>query len=153
MGGEEPDRAGDRGHGAASAPGPPVPDAKTSAGPAVGTTTGWTRTRRNRTRKRYLRPIMLGWTVGLSAWAAGLRSADEVKEPRDIVKYPVSHIVEEEGGIDRMATTEVPTEEYYQALRADMQKRHGQACPYVLDHLLSLEAFLMCPYVVALLSE
>ena len=43
LGGEEPGRAGDRGHGAASAPGPPVPDANTSVGPVAGTTTSWTR--------------------------------------------------------------------------------------------------------------
>lgn len=52
------------------------------------------------------------------------------------------HIVEDVGAIDRMTETEVPSEEYYRALRADMGKRHPSADPHVLDHLLSLEALL-----------
>ena len=35
------------------------------------------------------------------------------------VKNPVYHIVEETGAIDWMAEAETPTEEYYEALRAD----------------------------------
>eukprot|EP00969_Alexandrium_andersonii_P221809 9796239-Alexandrium_andersonii.AAC.1 len=41
-----------------------------------------------------------------------------------------------------MTEAEAPTEEYYESLRADMAERHPKACPRVLDHLLSLEAFL-----------
>ena len=41
-----------------------------------------------------------------------------------------------------MASVEVPTERYYEALRQDLGARHPKASPFVLDHLLSLEAFL-----------
>ena len=36
----------------------------------------------------------------------------------------------------------MPTERYYEALRQDLAERHSGASPFVLDHLLSLEAFL-----------
>ncbi len=41
-----------------------------------------------------------------------------------------------------MAEVETPTEEYYEALRADLRKRHPKADPHVHDHLLSSEAFM-----------
>ena len=41
-----------------------------------------------------------------------------------------------------MFEVELPPEEYYVLLRADMGKRHPSASPEVLDHLLSLEALL-----------
>ena len=41
-----------------------------------------------------------------------------------------------------MSEVETPTETYYDALRADMGRRHPKADPHVLDHLLSSEAFL-----------
>ena len=41
-----------------------------------------------------------------------------------------------------MTDCEVPTEEYYAALAADMAKRHPKAAPWVLEHLASLEPFL-----------
>ena len=37
---------------------------------------------------------------------------------------------------------EPPTDEYYDALRKDMGHRHPKACSHLLDHLVSLEAFL-----------
>jgi hypothetical protein len=58
------------------------------------------------------------------------------------IKHPVFHIVEEVGGLDRMAEVETPTEYYYDALRADMGARHPKANTHVLDHLLTSEAFL-----------
>ena len=60
----------------------------------------------------------------------------------DVAKNPIYHIVEDPGGIDRMTSVEVPTERYYEALRRDLGARHPKASPFVLDHLLSLEAFL-----------
>ena len=50
------------------------------------------------------------------------------------------HLLETPGGIDRMHEVEIPTEEYYQALRKSMGERHPKACNYLLDHLLELEA-------------
>ena len=46
------------------------------------------------------------------------------------------HILETPGGIDRMHEVEVPTEEYYVALRKHMGIMHPKACNYVLDHLV-----------------
>ena len=62
-------------------------------------------------------------------------------QPVRISKNPIYHIVEEPGGIDRMTAVEVPPEAYYVALRADMVARHPNASSFVLDHLLSVEAF------------
>ena len=57
-------------------------------------------------------------------------------------KNPVYHIVEEKGGIDRMNVVDIPPEEHYDALRADMESRHPKADKFVMDHAMSLEAFL-----------
>ena len=48
----------------------------------------------------------------------------------------VYHIVETPGEIDWRNEVEVPTEEYYQALRADLERRHPKASRFVLDHLI-----------------
>ena len=58
------------------------------------------------------------------------------------VRNPVYHIVEEKGGIDRMNAIDIPPEDYYDALRADMKSRHPKADKFVMDHAMSLEAFL-----------
>ena len=50
-------------------------------------------------------------------------------QPVEIAKNPIYHIPEEPGGIDRMASIEVPPEAYYKALRRDLAERHPQACP------------------------
>ena len=64
------------------------------------------------------------------------------------------HILEAPGGIDRMREVEIPTEEYYSALRKYMVRKymgdkhpkactylkHPKACTYLLEHLLELEA-------------
>ncbi len=60
----------------------------------------------------------------------------------DPIKHPVFHIVEEPGGIRHLVDCEVPTEEYYDALAADMATRHPEATPSVLEHLQALEPFL-----------
>ena len=56
--------------------------------------------------------------------------------------YQLYHIEEEPGAIDWRNAVEVPTEYYYDTLRQDMAERHPKASPYVLDHILSLEAML-----------
>ena len=45
------------------------------------------------------------------------------------------------GGIDKMAE-ETPTDFYYDRLRDSLSKRYSKADPFLLDHLVSLEAFL-----------
>ena len=40
-----------------------------------------------------------------------------------------------------MTSVEVPIERYYEALRQDLEERYRGASPFVLDHLVSLEAF------------
>ena len=52
------------------------------------------------------------------------------------------HIVEDPGAIDWRNEVEVSTEEYYDALREGMDKRHPRASRFVLDHLIRLEALL-----------
>jgi len=73
-------------------------------------------------------------------------TVDPVRARRWVVRaprsQPIAHIVEEQGGLDKLAEVETPTEEYYLALRQDMATRHPRASRWVLDHLLSLEAFL-----------
>ena len=54
----------------------------------------------------------------------------------------VNHIEQDECLIERMFETELPPEEYYTLLRADMGRRHSNAAPEVLDHLLSTEMLL-----------
>ena len=54
---------------------------------------------------------------------------------------PVLHIVEEPGAVDRLAET-APSDHYYDLLREDLSRRHTKADPLLLDHLVSLEAFL-----------
>ena len=61
----------------------------------------------------------------------------EIDEP---LAHPSYHILETPGGIDRMHEVEIPTEEYYSALRKYMGEKHPKACAHLLDHLLELEA-------------
>ena len=62
--------------------------------------------------------------------------------PVNVREHPVYHIVEEPGGIEHMVDCEMPTEEYYGALSADMAQRHPKAQKWVLEHLATLEPFL-----------
>ena len=43
--------------------------------------------------------------------------------------------------MDRLAEL-APSDYYYDTLRADLSRRHSKADPLLLDHLVSLEAFL-----------
>ncbi len=54
---------------------------------------------------------------------------------------PVMHIVEEPGAVDRLGEM-APSDYYYDRLREDLASRHPKADPLLLDHLVSLEAFL-----------
>ena len=60
------------------------------------------------------------------------------------VEHTSYHIVEEPGAIDWRNEIEVPTEEYYDALRADMKKRFEKlgVTEHGLDHVISVEALL-----------
>ena len=60
------------------------------------------------------------------------------------VEHPSYHIVEEPGAIEWRNEIEVPTEEYYDALRADMRKRFEKlgVTEHGLDHVISVEALL-----------
>ena len=60
---------------------------------------------------------------------------------RSTITEPVFHIVEVPGEIDRMAE-ETPTDFYYDKLRESMGQRYPKADRFLLDHLVSLEAFL-----------
>ena len=55
---------------------------------------------------------------------------------------PADCSVEDTRAVDRMVELERPTEEYYKLLRQDMSKGHPKVPGHVLDHLLSLEAFM-----------
>lgn len=54
------------------------------------------------------------------------------------IDFTTGPIIEEPGGIRHMSDCEVPTEEYYTALAADMKARHPKASPAVLEHLAAL---------------
>ena len=88
---------------------------------------------------------------GPSAWAYPLEGCSERAllpsawlRPELLWPRPpeVAHIVEEPGGLEQLAEIDTPTEEYYDVLRKDMAEKHPRASSSVLDHLLSLEAFL-----------
>ena len=51
------------------------------------------------------------------------------------------HIVEKYGVVERLAQGS-PTAAYYEALRADLGSRHPNADRHLVDHMVSLEAFL-----------
>ena len=59
------------------------------------------------------------------------------------IKIPPHHMVAEPGAIDWRNEVLVPTEEYYEALRKDLENNHPKASRFVLDHLISLEALLV----------
>ena len=75
----------------------------------------------------------------LAVWQQMMTQPEETV---DTVTHPVFHIIEEPGGIEHLADCMCPTEEYYDALAADMRKRHPKASKCVLEHLEALEPFL-----------
>ena len=94
---------------------------------------------RSETRRQAVWSIQRALPVEEKLWTLKVESR---KEAVDTVRNPVFHIVEEPGGIDRMTEVEIPPEYYYQKLREDLGRRHSAAEWHVLDHLVSLEAFL-----------
>jgi hypothetical protein len=58
------------------------------------------------------------------------------------VTVPIMHIKEDPGKLDSLAEVLTPTEIYYDALRADLAARYPGASPHVLDHVVSVEAYL-----------
>jgi len=68
--------------------------------------------------------------------------AEKAPCPVDVILHPVFHIIEEPGGIQHLADCEVPTEEYYTALAADMRARHPDVSAGLLEHLEAVEPFL-----------
>ena len=81
----------------------------------------------------------------------GVKSAAVGRPPDSIntVSNPCYHIVES-WDIEKMME-EPPTDAYYEALGKDLRDRHKKACPHLMDHLVSLEAFLdkLAPWVPA----
>ena len=61
------------------------------------------------------------------------------------IQHRSYHILEDPGGIERMADCEVPTEEYYEALARDMKARHPNASKAMLEHGGALERFWTYP--------
>ena len=85
-------------------------------------------------------PKWAGWQAGSAT--CGLKSAAVGRPPDSIntVSSPCYHIVES-WDIEKMME-EPPTDAYYEALAKDLRDRRKKACPHLLDHLVSLEAFL-----------
>ena len=54
----------------------------------------------------------------------------------------IAHVVLEEETVEQMLELECPTNEYYEALKMDMERRHPDADPFVLEHLGALEELL-----------
>ncbi|CAE7299989.1 unnamed protein product, partial [Symbiodinium necroappetens] len=57
-----------------------------------------------------------------------------------LVADSLFHVIETPGAIDELAERS-PTDAYYAALREDMGKRHPKADPFLIDHVVELEAF------------
>ena len=81
-------------------------------------------------------PRWAGWIPG-SSTCGQLQGRGEHSSCRDTRTTPCYHIVES-WDIEKMME-EPPTDEYHYAR---MGHRHPKACPHLLDHLVSLEAFL-----------
>ena len=65
------------------------------------------------------------------------------------VANPTLHIVEHNGVVDNMMLHS-PTGKYHDAFAVDMQRRHPHANRHLVEHMVSLEAFLDWSIVVGL---
>ena len=86
------------------------------------------------------------WVFQGKRWVGETRFFEKSSEGpeaswRSTITEPVYHIVEVAGGIDRMAE-ETPSDFYYSKLRESLEERYPKADRFLLDHLVSLEAFL-----------
>ena len=92
-----------------------------------------------RTRTRTA-PKWAGWVRGSAT--SGLRGSSAARDASaaNTSSHPSYDIVES-WDIEKMME-EPPTDYYYDRLAEDMRRRHPQADAHLLDHLVSLEAFL-----------
>ena len=65
------------------------------------------------------------------------------RRPSDPRRPDLAHIVLDDEALSRMFAVELPPEEYFEALAADTRRRHPQACPHVLEHLMAVEVLLV----------
>ena len=73
-------------------------------------------------------------------WAGWVKAAARDSSAANTASNPSYHKVES-WDIDKMME-EPPTDYYYDRLSEDLRKRHPQADSHLIDHLVSLEAFL-----------
>ena len=85
-------------------------------------------------------PKWAGWVKGSAT--SGLKGSAAARDSSaaDTASNPSYHIVES-WDIEKMME-EPPTDYYYDRLSEDLRKRHPQADSHLIDHLVSLEAFL-----------
>ena len=85
-------------------------------------------------------PKWAGWQAGSATCGLKLAAVGRPPDSINTVSNPCYHIVES-WDIEKIME-EPPTDAYYEALGKDLRDRHKKACPHLLDHLVSLEAFL-----------
>ena len=85
-------------------------------------------------------PKWAGWVKGSAT--SGLKGSAAARDSSaaNTASNPSYHIVES-WDIEKMME-EPPTDYYYDRLSEDLRKRHPQADSHLIDHLVSLEAFL-----------
>ena len=85
-------------------------------------------------------PKWAGWVKGSATVGLKCSAAARDASAADTASNPSYHIVES-WDIEKMME-EPPTDYYYDRLLEDLRKRHPQADSHLIDHLVSLEAFL-----------
>ena len=85
-------------------------------------------------------PKWAGWVKGSATTGLKGSSAARDSSAANTASNPSYHIVES-WDIEKMME-EPPTDYYYDRLSEDLRKRHPQADSHLIDHLVSLEAFL-----------
>ena len=85
-------------------------------------------------------PKWAGWVKGSATVGLKCSAAARDASAADTASNPSYHIVES-WDIEKMME-EPPTDYYYDRLSEDLRKRHPQADSHLIDHLVSLEAFL-----------
>ena len=81
-----------------------------------------------------------GWVKGSATSGLKCSAAARDASAADTASDPSYHVVES-WDIEKMME-EPPTDYYYDRLLEDLRKRHPQADSHLIDHLVSLEAFL-----------
>ena len=85
-------------------------------------------------------PKWAGWVKGSATSGLKCSAAARDASAANTASNPSYHIVES-WDIEKMME-EPPTDYYYDRLLEDLRKRHPQADSHLIDHLVSLEAFL-----------